>query len=103
MKIPRLPRLPRPPPLVLFLQNHASVEHLFGCLTRAGLHVARAPNDRDMLATVLRLLPDLIVLDFNGNGDTAERLKADNRTKGIPLIALAEIAAMDRDACLLPN
>ena len=58
--------VPRPPPLVLFIQNHARVEILFEYLASAGLRVARTLNDRDMLATVLRLVPDLIVLDFNG-------------------------------------
>ena len=95
--------VPRPPPLILFIQNHASIEHLFECLTLAGLRVARTPNDRDMLATVLRLVPDLIVLDFNGDSDTAERLKADIRTMYIPLIALAELATINCDPRMLPN
>ena len=92
---------PRPPPLILFIQNHARVETLFEYLTSAGLRVARTLNDRDMLATVLRLVPDLIVLDFNGEGDTAERLKADSRTMSIPLIALAEMAAGSHHRYLL--
>ena len=95
--------VPRPPPLILFIQNHASIENLFDCLTRAGLRVARTFDDRNMLATVLRLVPDLIVLDFNGDGDTAERLKADTRTMYIPLIALAELASITPDPWLLPN
>ena len=93
--------VPRPPPLVLFIQNHARVEILFEYLASAGLRVARTLNNRDMLATVLRLVPDLIVLDFNGTGDTAERLKADSRTMSIPLIALAETAAGTQDRLLL--
>jgi CheY-like chemotaxis protein len=93
--------VPRPPPLVLFIQNHARVEILFEYLASAGLRVARTLNDRDMLATVLRLVPDLIVLDFNGKGDTVERLKADSRTMSIPLIALAETAAGTQDRLLL--
>jgi CheY-like chemotaxis protein len=91
----------RPPPLILFIQNHARVEILFEYLTSAGLRVARTLNNRDMLATVLRLVPDLIVLDFNGEGDTAERLKADSRTMSIPLIALAEMAAGSHNTFLL--
>jgi CheY-like chemotaxis protein len=89
--------VPRPPPLILFIlfiQHQASVESLFEFLTRAGLRVARTLDDGNILATVLRLVPDLIVLDFNGDGDTAERLKADSRTMYIPLIALAEMAAI---------
>jgi CheY-like chemotaxis protein len=101
--VPRpLKIVPHPQPLILFIHNHASIENLVECLTVAGLRVARASNDGDMLATVLRLVPDLIVLDFNVNGDTAERLKGDIRTMYIPLIALAEMAAIDRDAQLLP-
>ena len=93
--------VPRPPPLVLFIQNHARVEILFEYLASAGLRVARTLNDKDMLATVLRLVPDLIVLDFNGTGDTAERLKADSRTMSIPLIALAETTAGSQNRLLL--
>jgi CheY-like chemotaxis protein len=93
--------VPRPPPLVLFIQNHARVDVLFEYLTSAGLRIARTLNDGDMLATVLRLVPDLIVLDFNGEGDTAERLKADSRTMSIPLIALAEMAAGSHHRYLL--
>ena len=95
--------VPRPPPLILFIQNHASVENQFDYLTLAGLRVAQTPDDGNMLATVLRLIPDLIVLDFNGDGDTAQRLKADSRTMYIPLIALAELASINRDSWLLPN
>ena len=51
------------------------------------------PGDYD-LKDALRLLPDLIVLDFNIDGDTARRLKNDVRTMSIPLIALAEMAAI---------
>ena len=93
--------VPRPPPLILFIQNYARVEILFEYLTSAGLRVARTLNDKDMLATVLRLVPDLIVLDFNGKGDTAERLKADSRTMSIPLIALAEMAVRRHNGFLL--
>jgi CheY-like chemotaxis protein len=92
---------PHAPPLILFIYNHASVEKLLDYLALAGLRVARTSNDGDMLATVLRLVPDLIVLDFNVNGDTAQRLKSDIRTMYIPLIALAEMAAIN-DAGLLP-
>ena len=92
---------PHAPPLILFIHNHTSVETLLEYLTLAGLCVARTSNDGDMLATVLRLVPDLIVLDFNVNGDTAERLKGDVRTMFIPLIALAEMAAINRDTALL--
>jgi len=95
--------VPRSPPLILFIQNHASVESLFEYLTLAGLRVARTLDDGNMLTTVLRLIPDLIVLDFDGDGDTAERLKADIRTMYIPLIALAELATINCDPRMLPN
>ena len=92
-----------PPPLILFVHDHTSVENLYEYLRSSGLRVARTRNDGDMVATVLRLVPDLIVLDFDVNGDTAEKLKADVRTMSIPLIALAEMAALNRDARLIPS
>ena len=63
--------------------------------------MAETRNDGNMLTTVLRLLPDLIVLDFDIDGDTAKRLKNDVRTMSIPLIALAEMAAINATSSLL--
>ena len=95
--------VPRPPPLILCIHDHTSVEKLLEYLAAAGLRVARTRNDGDMLGMVLRVVPDLIVLDFNIDGDTAQRLKGDVRTMDIPLIALAEMAAINRDGGLVPS
>jgi len=81
----------RPPPLILFIQN-TSIEQVSNHLTDAGLRVAQARIDEDILATVLKMGPDLIVIDFSGNAETVERLKGDSRTKSIPLIGLVDAA-----------
>src|SRR5258705_9846700 len=81
----------RPPPLILFIQN-TSIEKVSEYLTGAGLRVAQARIDEDILATVLKMGPDLIVIDFSGNAETVERLKGDSRTKSIPLIGLVDAA-----------
>src|SRR5437867_4724917 len=79
----------RLPPLILFIQN-TSIENVSEYLTDAGLRVAQTCNDVNTVATVLRMQPDLIVLDFSVNAETIERLKGDARTMSIPLIALVE-------------
>ena len=79
----------RPPPLILFIQD-TSIEKVSNHLTDAGLRVAQARIDEDILATVLKMGPDLIVIDFSGNAETVERLKGDSRTKSIPLIGLVD-------------
>jgi CheY-like chemotaxis protein len=73
----------------LFIQN-TSIENVSEYLTDAGLRVAQTRDDGDTMATVLRMRPDLIVLDFTVNAETIERLKLDARTKSIPLIGLVE-------------
>jgi hypothetical protein len=82
----------RPPPCILILHNghdlHAHIRHL----RAAGLRVVDAHLDGNPVETVLWANPDLIVLDFEIDGDTVGLLKDDPRTKRIPVIALAELA-----------
>jgi DNA-binding response OmpR family regulator len=95
--------VPHAPPLILFIHDHTSIENLLEYLKSAGLRVARTQNDANMVETVVRLVPDLIVLDFDVDGETATQLKSDARTMSIPLIALAEMAAINRDAGSPPS
>jgi CheY-like chemotaxis protein len=44
------------------------------------------------LAKAARLQPDIIVLDFECNGETVAQLKGDPQTRHIPVIALAKLA-----------
>jgi CheY-like chemotaxis protein len=84
----------RPPPCILILHNghdlHAHIQHL----RAAGLHVVEALLDGNPVESVLSAYPDVIVLDYEVNGDTVELIKDDSRTKHIPIIALAELAGL---------
>ena len=62
-------------------------------LTTAGFRadaVSRIPSD-EIVKRTLALMPDMIVLDYDCDGETVARLKADRRTAPIPVIALAEL------------
>lgn len=88
----------RPPPCILILHDgndlHAHIQHL----EAAGLRVVEAEVDGNLIGQVLSINPDLIVLDYDIDGDTVERLKDDRRTMQIPVIALAELALLPRSS-----
>jgi CheY-like chemotaxis protein len=60
-------------------------------LTDADLKVSEAHADA-AVTEATKLQPDIIVLDFDCDGDVTEQLKADASTKHIPVIALVELA-----------
>ena len=61
-------------------------------LTFSGLRVEQADDGHEALEKAFALLPDLIVMDLSLPGvdgwEATRRLKADDRTKSIPVIAL---------------
>lgn len=79
-----------PPPTVLFVHNGLPYELHIKHLTDSGLRVSEAHADA-ALKQALRLQPDIIVLDFDCDGDVTEQLKRDTRTQHIPVIALVEL------------
>ena len=80
----------RPPPSVLFVHNGLPYESHVKHLTDAGLRVTEALADAAVAkATILQ--PDIIVLDFDCDGDVTEQLKAHASTQHIPVIALVEL------------
>ena len=81
----------RPPPTVLFIHDGLPYEAHVKHFRDAGLRVTEVHADT-ALTQALRLQPDLIVLDFDCNGDVTEQLKHDSRTRHIPVIALVELA-----------
>ena len=83
----------RPPAKVLFLHNGDSVDAYISYLTQAGLQASEAHVDH-ALAHALAVTPDIIVLDFDCNGETMAALKADLRTRSIPVIAMKELASL---------
>ena len=80
----------RPPPTVLFIHNGLPYEPHVKHLSDAGLRVTEAHADT-ALTQALRHQPDLIVLDFDCDGEVTEQLKGDTRTQHIPVIALVEL------------
>ena len=61
-------------------------------LTTAGFRAASASTNSavDIVDRTLATLPDMIVLDYDCDGETVDRLKSDKRTASIPVIVLAE-------------
>jgi CheY-like chemotaxis protein len=86
----------RPPPRIFFIHDGSDVRHYVQHLEAAGLHVAAADGDGNPVEAVVAADPDIIVLDFEHDGETVRQLKEDPRTRSIPVIALAELAAISR-------
>ena len=61
-------------------------------LEKAGFRVALATRlaAGEIVERTLGTMPDMIVLDYDCDGETIVRLKADRRTAGIPVIGLAD-------------
>lgn len=80
----------RPPPRVLIVHNGADITHHVDYLISAGLSVVDAHADA-AVAEATTHQPDIIVLDFDADGDVAAALKRDPATRSIPVIALVEL------------
>ena len=81
----------RPPPKILLVHNGMPIEAQVAHLLGAGLNVAHSHADA-ALAKAIEFLPDIIVLDFEVDGDLAAQLKHHHATMHIPVIALVELA-----------
>ena len=80
-------------PLVLIVDDFADNREMYTqFLVFSGLRVAEAQNGHEALDKAFELLPDLIVMDLSLPGldgwEATRRLKADDRTRAIPVIAL---------------
>ena len=68
-------------------------------LTMAGYRTLIAEDGEDALAQVKHVIPDLILLDVMMPGldgfETCERLKADERTQGIPILFMTALSSID--------
>lgn len=80
----------RPPPTVLFIHNGAPFEGHVKHLRNAGLRVTEC-HAEEALRQALRLQPHFVVLDSDCDGEVTAQLKADSRTKEIPVVALVEL------------
>ena len=80
-------------PLVLLVDDFQDNREMYAEFLRfSGLRVEEAANGLEALDKTLALLPDLVVMDLSLPGidgwEATRRLKADARTKHIPVLAL---------------
>ena len=81
------------PATILLVEDETAIQELIAAnLTRAGHHVVRAPDAETALRLLRDALPDLVLLDWMLPGlpgiELARRLRADDRTRTIPIIML---------------
>jgi signal transduction histidine kinase len=88
-----------PETILIVDDTPANLSVLVDCLSQAGYSLMVAEDGEDALAQTARTLPDLVLLDVMMPGldgfETCRRLKAAERTRGIPVIfmtALTDIA-----------
>ena len=92
------PKATRPKaPLILLVDDFQDNREMYAMyLEHAGMRVAEAANGHEALDQAFNLLPDLIVMDLSLPGidgwEATRRLKADQRTKQIPVLALTSHA-----------
>lgn len=79
----------RQPPAVLFIHDGSPVAHIEH-LKDAGLRVSEA-HAVAAVAAAKKQQPDIIVLDFEYDGDVTAKLKRDRATRHIPVIALVNL------------
>lgn len=76
--------------------TRANLRLLVGILSENGYKVRPAPNGQRALAVAQKYLPDLILLDINMPGmdgyEVCEQLKADERTRCIPVIFISALS-----------
>jgi DNA-binding response OmpR family regulator len=97
-----LTSIARPPPLLLVIyrpNGHAFTEYFVG----TGFRVAEAHTTDGGVEQAIALIPDLIVLDFDLDGDLVARLRGHEVTRAIPIIALTELTNLRDRGHTLPR
>jgi DNA-binding response OmpR family regulator len=79
---------------VLIIHRRGATEGYGPYLSSEGFQVSEANDSDDGVAKALALKPNFIVLDFDLDGETTDRLKSHISTSGIPVIALAKMDAV---------
>jgi DNA-binding response OmpR family regulator len=79
---------------ILVIHRKDATEGYATYLTSEGFVVTEANDSDDGVEKALATDPNLIVLDFDLDGETTDRLKAHISTRGIPVIALAKMDAV---------
>ena len=80
-------------PLVLVVDDYQDAREMYAeYLEFSGFRVAEASNGAEALDKAFALLPDVILMDLSlpviDGWEATRRLKADDRTKTIPVVAL---------------
>lgn len=83
----------RPAPLVLVVDDFEDNRAMYAeYLSYSGYRVEQASNGEEAVELTQRLKPDVVVMDLSlpvmDGWEATRRLKADDRTKHIPVIAL---------------
>jgi two-component system, cell cycle response regulator DivK len=81
------------PPLVLVVEDYQDAREMYAAyLQFSGYRVAEATNGEEALEQAHALLPDIILMDLAlpkmDGWEATRRLKADARTRHIPVVAL---------------
>jgi CheY-like chemotaxis protein len=80
-------------PLILVVDDYQDAREMYAeYLTFSGFRVAEARNGNEAVDQAFALQPDLILMDLSLPGmdgwEATRRLKADDRTRHIPIVAL---------------
>ena len=83
----------REQPLVLVVEDYQDAREMYAAyLQFSGFEVAEATNGVEALEKAQRLLPDIVLMDLAlprmDGWEATRRLKSDERTKRIPVVAL---------------
>jgi len=81
------------PPLVLVVEDYQDAREMYAAyLQFSGYRVAEATDGVEAIAKSIELLPDIILMDLAlpkmDGWEATRRLKSDERTKDIPIVAL---------------
>jgi len=84
---------PKGEPRILVVDDFEDNRQMYAeLLVYAGYRVAEARDGAEAIAAAMRILPDLIVMDLSlpviDGWEATRRLKADERTRHIPVLAL---------------
>jgi two-component system cell cycle response regulator DivK len=80
-------------PLVLVVEDYQDAREMYAAyLTFSGYRVAEATNGIEAIEKTIELMPDIILMDLAlprmDGWEATRRLKLDERTKHIPIVAL---------------
>ena len=95
----------RPPPTILLIYADGDGDAYVRYLTSAGFRAASMSTNSavSVVDGTLATMPDMIVLDYDCDGETVDQLKSDKRTAAIPIIVLAEFPGPPGRTGFLPG